>query len=141
MPSTYPTTKDLLKTTNSVGLSGLMDAIDALQLAHQRATMVQATANPSGGGTVTPDLSLGLTIPIQMPAGNITVANATNAQNGDIFTIFVIQDAIGARTVTWGSAYKKSALTLTVTANAKDCVTFRYDGTSFVQIGSALAVA
>lgn len=140
MTSTYPTTKDLLKTTGTAGLTQLMEAIDALQLAHQRSTLVQTTATPSGGGTVTPDFSLGLTLPIQMPAGNITIANATNAQAGDILTLFVIQDSVGTRTVTWGALYKK-AITLSVTANAKDSLTFRYDGTNFEQIGSVLAIA
>jgi len=138
--STYPPTKDLLRTTNKGGLGTLMDAIDTLQAAHQRLVLVQATATPDPAGTVTPDFSLGLTLPIQMPAGNITIASAINAQSGDTFTLFIIQDSIGTRTVTWGSGWKKS-ITLSVTANAKDSLTFRFDGTNNEQIGSVLAIS
>jgi hypothetical protein len=96
--------------------------------------------SPAATGTVTPDLSFGPVWLIQMPAGNITIANPINAYLGDMLTLVILQDSIGARTVTWGSSYKK-LVTLTITANARDSVTFRFDGTNWNQMGAgALAL-
>ncbi len=95
--------------------------------------------SPAAAGTVTPDLSMGLVWKIQMPAGNITVANPMNAYPGDELTLIIIQDGVGTRTVTWGSLYKK-LVTLSTLANARDTVSFKFDGTDWSQVGSALAI-
>ena len=97
------------------------------------------TQTPAAAGTVTPDLSQGSAWIIQMPAGNITVANPINAFPGDDLNLIVIQDGVGTRLVTWGSAYKK-LLTLSTLANSRDSVIFKFDGTNWNQVGSALAI-
>ncbi len=102
-----------------------------------RYRMVVGTQSPAGAGTVTPDLSQGCVWPIQMPAGNVTIANPLNAMAGDHLTLVITQDGVGARTITWGSAYKKN-VTLSVTAAARDTITFRYDGTNWNQVSSTL---
>lgn len=106
---------------------------------YDRERLSTGTQAPSAGGTLTPDLSTGQTVVIQMPAGNITIANPTNMLTGDLLTFIIIQDGIGTRLVTWGSGFKK-AITLSTLANSKDSVTYRFDGTNWNQIGSVLAI-
>ena len=137
MSSGYPGTQDTLLVTNTAGDAALKAAVDALQAPHQRLVKVAATQNPAISASVAPDLSVAGMIPIQMPAGNITLLNPVNAQAGDFLTLIIIQDAIGGRTITWGSAYRKS-ITLSITGNARDSVTFRFDGSLWDQIGFGL---
>jgi len=91
---------------------------------------VPQTYSPSAAGTATLDLSLSNVHDITMPAGNITIAlsNATNAQN---FTVSILQDGTGSRTVTWFSTIRwagGAAPTLTTTANKRDVFAFRRTG-------------
>ena len=61
-----------------------------------------------------------------MPAGNITIAIA-NETAGQIFSVEIVQDAVGSRTVTWFSTIKwadGNAPTLTTTGSKKDIFTF-----------------
>ena len=91
--------------------------------------------------TVTLDmLQQGNYIQITMPAGNITVANPVNPAAGMELTLWVKQDGVGSRTITWGNAFKKN-LTLTTTASAVDQVTFVYDGTNWNQKSSTLNIS
>ena len=92
--------------------------------------------SPSGGGTATLDLSLGNLHFITMPAGNITIA-LSNAVNGQVFMVRILQDSVGSRTVTWFTTIKwagGTAPTLTTTASKADVLGFvvtssgNYDG-------------
>lgn len=94
------------------------------------------TYSPAAAGTATLDLALGNQHRITMPAGNITIAlsNDTNAQ---IFTVSILQDGTGSRTVTWFSTIRwatGTVPTLTTTANKRDQFIFirtgsgTYDG-------------
>jgi hypothetical protein len=103
------------------------NAIKALQLQLQRMLTRQPNAVPGVGGTATPDMAQGWKLRVNMPAGNITIANPLNPQQGDMLTLAIVQDSVGGRVVTWGGKYLKSTLTLSVTANAIDVVTFSYD--------------
>ena len=107
---------------------------------YDRERLSPATQTPAASATVTPDMALGKVWVVQMPAGNITIANPINTAYADVLTLIIIQDAVGTRLVTWGSAYKK-LITLSVVANSRDSVTYRFDGTNWNQIGSALAIA
>jgi len=91
--------------------------------------------SPGAGTTCTLDLSNANVHVIQMPAGNITIA-LSNVSVGQIFSIEIIQDATGGRTVTWFSTIRwvsGTAPTLSG-ANKKDTFVFRctssgnYDG-------------
>jgi len=95
-----------------------------------------ASYSPSADSTCTLDLSNANVHVIQMPAGNITIA-LSNVSVGQIFSIEIIQDSTGGRTVTWFSTIRwvsGSAPTLTATGSKKDCFVFRctssgnYDG-------------
>lgn len=66
-------------------------------------------------------------------ATNATLAVPTNLQSGQGWKIEVIQDAVGARTLTLPTGYKASGtVTLTTTAGAIDLLSFTYDGTSIL---------
>jgi hypothetical protein len=102
----------------------------------QGSTPNVSSYTPSAGGTATLDLSNSNVHVITMPAGNITIA-LSNVSVGQIFSIEIIQDSVGSRTVTWFSTIKwtgGSAPTLTMTASKKDVFVFRctssgnYDG-------------
>lgn len=89
------------------------------------------TYSPSVAGTATLDLSVSKNHDITMPAGNITIAVA-NETNGQIFTVRILQDSVGSRTVTWFTTIKWSggaAPTLITTANKADTLIFRVTGT------------
>ena len=89
------------------------------------------THTPGSGATATLNLTSGKIHDITMPAGNITIA-ISNEVNGQIFTIRILQDGTGSRTVTWFSTIKwagGAAPTLTTTANKADTFIFRVTGT------------
>ena len=65
-------------------------------------------------------------------ATTATLALPTNLQSGQSWKVEVTQDATGARTLAYASAYKwpgGTAPTLTTTAGAIDLLSFTYDGT------------
>ena len=92
---------------------------------------------PAPAANVEINLSISRKAVIQLPAGNITMT-VINSVPGQLFTIKLIQDAIGARTVTWfaGISWAEGgfAPTLTVTADLADKFIFTvtavdtYDG-------------
>lgn len=95
------------------------------------------THTPSPAGTVTLNLNTAYKHDIVMPAGNVTIA-VSNSKKGMIFTIRILQDSTGNRTVTWFSTIKwaegGTPPTLTTTANKADSFIFsitsdgNYDG-------------
>lgn len=81
---------------------------------------------PASGATCTLDLSKGNVHWITMPAGNITIA-ISNGYAGQNFTVRILQDATGSRTVTWFTTIKwagGTAPTLTTTASKADLLGF-----------------
>jgi hypothetical protein len=126
MASLWPGAPDNLISAAKAGPDDVKAAIDAIQVKIQRMLNAQPNAFPSAGGTVTPDMSQGAQLAIIMPAGNITIANPVNGQDGDFLTVYILQDALGARLVTWGANFRKGVIALSITANALDAVTFRY---------------
>jgi hypothetical protein len=64
--------------------------------------------------------------------GNRTLGNPTGAVDGQVLTYELLQDATGARVLTLGSSYRLgtdiAAVVLTVTANAHDFLTVRFNG-------------
>jgi len=65
-------------------------------------------------------------------AANRTLDNPTNARVGDKWSLKVVQDGTGSRTLTYGALYKfvgGTAPTLTTTAGRTDILNFEYDGT------------
>jgi hypothetical protein len=75
-------------------------------------------------------------------AGNRTFANPTNMIAGPLFLyrLTVVQDAVGSRLITWGSAYKFPGgvpPVLSTSANAVDELIFDCDGTNMRLVGFA----
>ena len=76
--------------------------------------------------------------------GNRTLAAPTNMVDGGFYSILIIQDGTGSRTLSWNSVYKFNAATaptLTTTAGGKDLLIFRSDGTNMLEAGRSLGIA
>ena len=76
-------------------------------------------------------------------AGNRTLNAPTNQQAGAFYSLTIIQDGTGSRTLTFNSAYKftgATAPTLTATASAKDMIIFKSDGTNLLEVGRSLNI-
>lgn len=85
----------------------------------------QALTSDTDGTTVTFDLSASNLHTVTL-GGNRTLA-LSNANAGQVFTIVLVQDGTGSRTVTWFTTIKwagGSAPTLTTTASKADAFTF-----------------
>ena len=88
------------------------------------------TYSPAAAATATLDLALGNQHDITMPVGNITIA-LTNDTNNQIFTVSILQDGTGSRTVTWFSTIRWANGTvpvLTTTASKRDMFIFKRTG-------------
>jgi hypothetical protein len=88
------------------------------------------TATPEAAATATLNLATSNKHNIIMPAGNITIA-LSNAAVGQVFTIRILQDGTGSRTVTWFTTIRwagGSAPTLTTTASKADIFAFVVTG-------------
>ena len=75
--------------------------------------------------------------------GNVTLSAPSNQQAGAFYSIALIQDGTGSRTITFNSAYKftgATAPTLTTTASAKDIIIFKSDGTNLLEVGRSLNI-
>ncbi len=76
--------------------------------------------------TITPDFAANCNFTVTL-GGARTIANPSNLTAGQSGSIFLVQDATGSRTVSWGSYWDfagGSAPTLTTTANAVDRVDY-----------------
>ena len=113
---TGTTTTDLLATGNTT-ITG------SLQVTGQAYGTVVTAAD---GATITPNFANGNMFSVTI-AGNRTLANPTNAQPGQVGSIFVKQDGTGSRTLSFGVNWHfpaASAPTLTTTANAVDRIDY-----------------
>ena len=94
-----------------------------------RVTVTSATATIvtlTDGATITPDFDAGCNFAVTL-GGNRTIANPTNIAAGQSGSIFLVQDATGSRTASWGSYWDfpaGTAPTLTTTANAVDRIDY-----------------
>lgn len=76
-------------------------------------------------------------------AGNRTLNAPSNQQAGAFYSLAIIQDGTGSRTLTFNSAYKFTgavAPVLTTTASAKDIIIFKSDGTNLLEVGRSLNI-
>ena len=95
------------------------------------------------GATISWDASLGQVAKVTL-AGNRTLAAPTNLVADCFYTIEIIQDATGNRTLGWNAAFKwsnGSVPTLSTGANVRDYFTFRSNGTNLYEQGRSLNVA
>jgi hypothetical protein len=83
------------------------------------------------GATVNWNAALGQVATLTL-GGNRTIANPTNMKVAT-YILYLVQDATGSRTVTWGTAYKWPggvAPVLSTGANKRDIISFISDGTN-----------
>jgi hypothetical protein len=84
------------------------------------------------GATITPDFNDGNVQSITL-GDNRNMANPLNMTSGARYTLFVIQDGTGSRTITWDTAYlweSGTAPTLSTGAGDVDIIEFISDGTN-----------
>ena len=93
-------------------------------------TSAYKTQTLTDGATITWNAASGRIATVTL-GGNRTMAAPTNLKAGH-YTLTVIQDGSGSRTLTWNGAFKwpaQTAPTLSTAANARDILTFVSDGT------------
>ena len=85
---------------------------------------------PAPAANVEINLSLSRKAIIQLPAGNITIT-VINSAPGQLFTIKLIQDAVGGRTVTWfaGISWAEGGVAPTLTVGADQADKFIFSVT------------
>jgi len=99
------------------------------------AKIVSTPVALTDASTIVVDASLGNTFRVTL-GGNRTMGVPTNATDGQIITLELLQDATGSRTVTWTSGSggfvfdTVSAPALSTSAADRDYVTFVYNSTS-----------
>jgi len=94
---------------------------------------------PAYAATITVDANLGSLVNVGTLTGNTTIAAPINPINGQYLTFVFTQDATGGRTVTWNAVFKVS-WTPTTTASKVNSIEFFYNGTNWVQLGSAVGL-
>lgn len=76
--------------------------------------------------------------------GNPTLT-ATGLKNGGFYSLLIIQDGIGSKTISWNISVFKFTNgippVLSTSANARDIFVFRSDGTTLMEVGRSLGVA
>ena len=89
-------------------------------------TLPGSVGTLTDGATITPDFKTNTTFTVTL-GGNRTMANPTDPIAGQTGSIFIVQDATGNRTLSWGSYWDfigGSAPSLTNAANAVDRVDY-----------------
>lgn len=112
-------------------------ATDDSRLADDRHALAVVVAATGVSGTYTPDAAAlpgtGGTIRLSL-TGNVTLATPTSPTDGQTFTVELIQDATGGRTLTLSSGYAATAdvvaPVLTTAPNKRDYIVVKYDTTA-----------
>jgi hypothetical protein len=92
------------------------------------------------GATITPDFDAKQNFIVTL-GGNRTLANPTNADGGQTGSIFVVQDATGGRTLSFGANWKfagGTAPTLSTGANAVDRIDYIVKSSTEIQAVASL---
>jgi len=95
------------------------------------------------GATLNWDTSLGQVAQVTL-GGNRTFAAPTNLVNGGFYSLLIIQDGTGSRTISWNAVFDftgGTAPTLSTAAGSKDLIAWRSDGTNLLEVGRSLGVA
>jgi hypothetical protein len=95
------------------------------------------------GATLNWDTSLGQVAQVTL-GGNRTFAAPTNLVDGGFYSLLIIQDGTGSRTISWNAVFDftgGTAPTLSTAAGSKDLIAWRSDGTNLLEVGRSLGVA
>ncbi len=96
-----------------------------------------ARAVVADGATINWDLDIQSVGKVTL-TDNRTVAAPTNQKDGGIYSLRIIQDGTGSRTLTWNAVFKfgnAGQPALSSAANAEDIVSFESDGTNMAMVG------
>jgi hypothetical protein len=116
---------------------------NSYQVIRVTGTGYSPTITLTDGATLNWDTSLGQVAQVTL-GGNRTFAAPTNLVNGGFYSLLIIQDGTGSRTISWNAVFDftgGTAPTLSTAAGAKDIITWRSDGTNLLEVGRSLGVA
>jgi len=134
---TTATTRVLTAPDADVTIAGLEKAQEFTKAQNFDATTLTDAASIDWDASANQVTSVTLT-------DNRTLAAPTNLVDGGVYTIMVIQDATGSRTLSYNAVFKfagGTAPTLTTDASAKDILVFYSDGTNMYEVGRSLNVS
>lgn len=99
-------------------------------------------ATSVGATTYTPDMTTGTVHQVNL-TGNATIAAPTNGHAGMSLTLIFLQSSGTTNTATLNSVFKRAggSFTASTGASAKSSIAFVSDGTNWIEVGRALAVA
>lgn len=125
--------------------SGVVNGSNITSTATMSATgnAYMSIATLTDGATITPNLGANNNFTVTL-GGNRTLANATNLTAGQSGVIYVVQDATGSRTLSYGTIWKfpsNTAPTLSTAANAVDALFYCVRSTTSITVNSVLNVA
>jgi hypothetical protein len=128
--ATFPLTGNELIAADTQLTQGLSPESEAISVSQLRG-FYRAPVALTDGATIATNTSSSETFTVTL-GGNRTLSNPTSLTAGQTYKVIVTQDATGARTLAYGTAYKFSgSSTLTTTAGAIDMLTFTsVDGTN-----------
>ena len=116
---------------NAASTAGLYLVTDGTNVVTKAAPGVVTVL--TDGATISTDAGLGNRFRVTL-GGNRTLANPTNAVDGQQMVWEIIQDATGSRTITLGTKFVLgtdiTAVTLTTTANKRDYLTAAYNASA-----------
>ena len=95
------------------------------------------------GATLNWNTALGQVAQVTL-GGNRTFAAPTNLVDGGFYSLLIIQDGTGSRTISWNAVFDftgGTAPTLSTAAGSKDLIAWRSDGTNMLEVGRSLGVA
>lgn len=120
------------KGTQSLDLNGPTSVAGSLTATK---SVIENLVTLTYSATIATDASTGNEFTVTVVDANaFTISNPTNATSGQRI-VYTIRNTSGGAlgAVTWGTAFKMAAWTSPATANSRS-ITFRYDGTNWVEI-------
>jgi hypothetical protein len=107
---------------------------------YDTALLVSPLVTLTYGTSVAINAALGSQFVVTATNGTgFTIATPTNPASDQLMTLTIRNTSGGALgTITWDTAYKLAAWTSPATANSRS-ITFRYNGTNWVEIGRTTA--
>jgi hypothetical protein len=124
----------------AVGASGALYTADSAQT--DKVLWLPVWQTLTDAATVTWNVKSGTTAQVTL-GGSRTLAAPTNLTNGQTYTLHVVQDGTGSRTITWNTVFKwpgGTAPTLSTGAGKRDVFVFSTDGTNLYATAQAIDV-